>query len=88
MHDPDLIRPPDHVTTYQISADGSVGESQKAPSLFSIEKGTRRQVQKGKDSPSEVKSRDNKARGGRREREISLLRNKSQTHLFFSKNED
>ena len=52
VHDPDLIRPPDHVTTYQISADGSVGsvgESQKAPSLFSIEKGTRRQVQKGKD---------------------------------------
>ena len=49
MHDPDLIRPPDHVTTYQISADGSVKESQKAPSLFSIEKGTRRQVQKGKD---------------------------------------
>ena len=49
MHDPDLIRPPDHVTTYKISADGSVGESQKAPSLFSIEKGTRRQVQKGKD---------------------------------------
>ena len=48
MHDPDLIRPPDHVTTYQISADGSVGESQKAPS-FSIEKGTWRQVQKGKD---------------------------------------